>query len=95
MQEVQPDRRETARDGRAGESGRPGTGVQPRTLWIKVPRTWASHAGPGFGREAAVLAVSAERSAAAPSHAPRDSSRIPPAELGVAGFALLQSLKDP
>lgn len=62
VQEVQPHRRETARDGRAGESGRPGTGVQPRTLWIKVPPTWASHAGPGFGREAVALAVSAERS---------------------------------
>lgn len=74
VQEVQPDRRETARDGRAGESGRPGTGVQPRTLCIKVSPTWASCAGPGFGREVAVLAVSAERWAAAPSHAPAPGS---------------------
>lgn len=32
VQEVQPDRRETARDGRAGECGSLGVGVQPRTF---------------------------------------------------------------
>lgn len=63
VQEVQPDRRETARDGRAGECRSPGTRVRPRPFWIKALGPGRRHAGPEFENEAAVLADGPARSA--------------------------------
>lgn len=94
---MQPDRRETARDGRAGECGRPGNGVQPLTFWVKPLGPGGRHGGRGFGKKAAVLPDSrGALGARAPSHAPTPLSEgldSSPMEQGGAGFTLLRRLR--